>query len=620
MNMRHKVRAVSRGSIARLAVGMAALLSVLSVPVPAASQGLPAPRKHENWGYNDPDWTADVQGWVAVQPAEHPRLVFRKTDLARLKQRAETSEGQAILQRLRNLLDGKFTLWHPAGYGLLYQLTGDKQHAETARRLCEDVIDRRRKDEKDSRYGFTNPGSGGAMRAGPAIGAIGLAYDMNHDGWDDAFRRKVALAIQENPFTSSIAAKGPIMPSCNHYGAAIGGVGVGLLAIRGDAGVDAKKVEHLLGRIITQARDEISIGYGDRGYYFEGHQCGRISSNTGLVPFIQACRVAAGKDLVAKKDNARWLAARWIYEFAANPDGTYTNPQRGMYCRNLPRGGQWSENGDFCQGFGICPPEYVPALRWVYDHQVEPGRDKTYDVLANPHHAIYALVNWPLDVQEKNPQDQPDLFPRVLHDTAAGYVIFRNGWSDAGKDICVSALLGTHPTHQNGRGMASGGSVYVYGKGLGGKADAYYRFPGIFYSACPIYTKFEKDGSGVLSALTYGEKLNKFSLDVTECSTKPTSLAVDFSGVSGAGLLLAMAGPMVGYQVEYWMDIKPTKVADMTGRDGYATKTTEVKLGGQKAYVMTLQEGPAPEVRQEGNKVMVGRRALTFDGVKIALE
>jgi len=68
------------------------------------------------------------------------------------------------------------------------------------------------------------------------------------------------------------------------------------------------------------------------------------------------------------------------------------------------------------------------------------------------------------------------------------------------------------------------------------------------------------------------------------------------------------------------MDIKPTKVADMTGRDGYATKTTEVKLGGQKAYVMTLQEGPAPEVRQEGNKVMVGRRALTFDGVKIALE
>jgi len=58
----------------------------------------------------------------------------------------------------------------------------------------------------------------------------------------------------------------------------------------------------------------------------------------------------------------------------------------------------------------------------------------------------------------------------------------------------------------------------------------------------------------------------------------------------------------------------------MTGRDGYATKTTEVKLGGQKAYVMTLQEGPAPAVRQEGDRVIVGRRTLRFDGTKLVLE
>ncbi len=576
-------------------------------------------RKHENWGYNDPDWTVCVPKHVPPQAGEHPRLVFRKADLPRIKARAETPEGRVIIQRLRKLLDDKFTLGHPAGHGLLYQLTGDRQHAEKAKELCAAILDQKRKDEKDNRYGFTNPGSGGPMRAGPAIGVVGLAYDLAYDGWDDAFRRKVALAIQENPFTAGIAAKGPIMPSCNHYGAAVGGVGLGLLAILGDPGVDARKVEDLLAKIVKQARDEIAIGYGDRGYYFEGHQCGRISSNTGLVPFIQAYRVAAGKDLVAKKDNARWLAAKWIYEFAANGDGAYTNPQRGMYCRNFPRGGQWSENGDFCQGFGVCPPEFIPALKWVYNHQVEPGKDKTYDVLANPQQAVYALANWPLDVQEKNPQDQPELFPRVIHDTAAGYVIFRNGWSDAGGDICVSALLGTHPTHQNGRGMASGGSVYVYGKGLGGRADQYYRFPGMFYSSCPVYTRFEKDGSGVLSAVTYGEKFNKFSLDVTECGTKPTSLAVDFSGVSGAELLVAMVGPMVGYQVEYWMDIKPAKVADLKGRDGYAARTAEIQLAGRRGFVMTLLKGNHPAVRQDGDAVVVGKRTLSFDGVKIVL-
>lgn len=155
-------------------------------------------------------------------------------------------------------------------------------------------------------------------------------------------------------------------------------------AIRGDTGTDDKKVEELLAKIVKQARDQIAIGYGDCGYYFEGHQCGRISSNTGLVPFVLAYRVAAGKDLVAKKDNARWLAAKWNYEFALNPDGKFTNPQRGMYCRDFPRGGMWSENGDFAQGFAICPPEYVPALKWVYDRQVESGNEKTFDILEYP--------------------------------------------------------------------------------------------------------------------------------------------------------------------------------------------------------------------------------------------
>ena len=575
-------------------------------------------RKHENWGYNEPDWTTDVAGWVPLKPGEHPRLVFRKADLPRLKKRAESPEGQVMIAHLKKLLDGKFTLWHPSGYGLLYQLTGEKQHADKAKELCTDILDKLKKDDKDNRYGFTNPGSGGPMRAGPAIAAVGLAYDLNYDGWDEAFRQKVAQAILSNPFTNSIADKGPIMPSCNHYGTAVGGDGMGLLAIRDDPGVDAKKVETLLARIVKPAREEIAIGYGDRGYYFEGHQCGRISSNTGLVPFIQAYRVAAGKDLVGKKASAGWPPSGST-NLRSIPTASTPTRQRGMYCRNFPRGGMWSEQSDFALGFGICPDEFVPALKWVYDHQVEPGKDKTFDIIDYPHQAIYALANWPLDVTDKNPEET---LPRVLHDTAAGYLIFRNGWSETpGKDICVSALLGTHPTHQNGRGMASGGSIYVYGKGLGwGEPFARYRFPGMFYSSYPIYTKFEKDGSGVISALCYGEKLNKFSLNVEEASKDPTSLAVDFSGASGAELLVVMVGPMVGNQVEYWMDIKSAKLADVKGQDGYGTKTTEAKLGGKKAYLMTLQKGEPPAVKQDGDTIVVGGQVVSFDGKKLILK
>src|SRR5689334_11479548 len=97
----------------------------------------------------EPPWPAPVSGWVAPAPGEHPRLFFRKSDLPRLRDRAKTPEGQAILKRLRFLLDGAdgesmptefnpnkgkqpdgagkfhetaslgktFTLWHGAGYG-----------------------------------------------------------------------------------------------------------------------------------------------------------------------------------------------------------------------------------------------------------------------------------------------------------------------------------------------------------------------------------------------------------------------------------------------------------------------------------------------------------------------
>jgi hypothetical protein len=581
-------------------------------------------RSHEKWGYGAADWTTDVADWKPVKAGEHPRLVFRKHELDAIRKRASSPEGKVMVKRLEKLLGEKFTLFHPAGYGMLYQLTGEAKYAQKARELCTQIIDEGKRDGRDDRYGFANPGGGGAMRAGPAISAVGLAYDLNYDGWDSEFRQKVAKAILDNKWTRSIAAKGPIMPSCNHYGAAVGGVGIGLLAIRNDPGVDTKKVGELLARIVKQARDEISIGYGDRGYYFEGHHCGRISSNTGLVPFIQAYRVAAGKDLVAKKANARWLAAKWIYEFAAHPDGTYTNAQRGMYCRNFPRGGMWSMVGDFALGFGICPPEYVPALKWVYNHQVEPGQAKTFDIIENPHLAIYALTNWPLEVKGKNPQETPDLLPRVLHDTAAGYVIFRNGWSGQGKDIVVSVLMGTSPTHQNGRGMAAGGSVYVYGKGLGwdGKAAAY-RFPGMFHTSYPVYKKFEKDGSGVVSGLMYeiAKKDKRIKgVDVAKAVKVPTSLAVDFSGKSGAECLVAMTGPQVGYGVDYWMPVVPAKIKDVKGQGGYATKTTKVSLGRQPAFVMTLQKGDAPQVVQDGQCVTVGKRRLSFDGVKIVLE
>src|SRR5579884_2178623 len=98
-------------------------------------------------GAAEAPWPADVPGWQQPKPGEHPRLLFRRADLPELRKRAETPEGKAIVRRLRFLLDGKngdtllppgqpehavgrFTIGHAAGYGLLYQLTGEKKYAD----------------------------------------------------------------------------------------------------------------------------------------------------------------------------------------------------------------------------------------------------------------------------------------------------------------------------------------------------------------------------------------------------------------------------------------------------------------------------------------------------------
>ena len=116
---------------------------------------------------------------------------------------------------------------------------------------------------------------------------------MAHDGWDDQTRANVARGIMANNYFEEIPNKPRHCPGCNHWGAHTGGVGMALLALRGDPGLDTAKIEDLLAKVINNARREIAEGYGSRGYYYEGHHCGRLSSNTGLIPFIQACRVAA---------------------------------------------------------------------------------------------------------------------------------------------------------------------------------------------------------------------------------------------------------------------------------------------------------------------------------------
>lgn len=594
-----------------------ALMSALVMAGIVFTQGPLAPAKEDDGDDRGAhpvaatDWSVAVPDWKPVAANEHPRLIFRKDDMPGLRKRAQTPAGRAIVERAKKQLEAPFTTWHAAGHAFLYQITGDQAWADKAQEAAEQTL--AQKPNPDGRY--TWPGNG-QLRAGPCLAALALAYDMAYDGWDAATREGVAKGIVANKFLAEIANSPRHVPGCNHWGAHTGGAGVALLALRGDDGVDAQRIEELLGKVVDNARREIAEGYGSRGYYYEGHHCGRLSSNTGLVPFIQAYRVAMGRDLVPHSGNAQWLLTKWVYEFVDHPAskesaGAYTYNSRGMYAREFDRAGA-STAGDFAQGFGICPPAHVPAVLWLYNHIIEPG-EKTYGAdEPYPHRAAYALANWPMEVTEKNPAES---FPLAMVDDGPGYCVFRNGWADTG-NIVVTALFGSSP--KSGRRMALGGSIMVAGKGLK------YTFPGMFHSSRITFAKLEKDGSGVVSGMVLDETGSEKSRPAMALPKTPTSLAVDYSGASGAALLVAQVGPQVGHRVEYSMDIKklnlPRDVKDVSGADGFATKTTIHTADPAMPWaIMTLQKGDPPAVVVDGNTVKVGGQTLTFDGEKIVL-
>ena len=164
---------------------------------------------------------------------EHPRLLFRAKDVPALRERMKTPEGQAIVQRLRDLLGengeamtsqfspfgprnirimtpeekeerdagnrqipdmpiGTFTSWHAAGFGFLYQLTGEQKYADLAKESVELML--AGKFDRDPRYSWISGGT--TMRASNVLGAMAYAYDFCYNAWPEDFRQKIALEIQ----------------------------------------------------------------------------------------------------------------------------------------------------------------------------------------------------------------------------------------------------------------------------------------------------------------------------------------------------------------------------------------------------------------------------------------
>lgn len=536
---------------------------------------------------NEP-WPSSIPGWTAPTSGEHPRLFFRQTDIPKLRARAQTQEGKAILKRLRTLLGGgesmpeqwrtketdrielpvgAYTMSHAAGFGLLYQVTGEQRYADLGKECFEWALHGIRDRDTNSRYSFKEPN--GALRAGPSLGWYAVGYDLCYNGWEEAFRQKIAREIQnynEGQYKSlaELACGARHMPASNHWGMQVGGAALALLAIQGDPGVDNRLVNSLLKQNATAMIRNLTEGFGDHGFYPEGDGTGSMSSHIAFVSALKAWKTAGGKDFISPRTNAPWMTLKWIF-LTVPQKGIMHFPKRGAYPHNVWQRHGLSGAGYFAQGFGAVTLAQQSAMLWFYNHHLKVLDDEAgtpFDTPSiYPHNAVLSFINWPLERQECNPSQ---VLPHSACDSIWGFYMFRNRWQDE-NDIVIS--IQTRNT-QGWHKVQTQGDIVIYGLG---KQIRWGRLRTDIRYYEPL-----KDGSAILSG------------------ADGTCLAIDFSGVSGAQAMLVMTGP---------------------GAPNYNKFLT----CGKELSFLFLSSGSMPVPKVQEDCIIIGKQIVSFTNGNITL-
>jgi hypothetical protein len=224
------------------------------------------------------------EGFVPVRPGEHPRLLFRKSDLARLRDKLKTPFGQAYLEAAKAAGD-------PVNLGMLYQLTGDRAWAERA-------LAGSGAETVGGKEMIINDHGAGSGGFGHDAFLAGVAYDLCQDAWPaevtarmQAFLGTTAERHQRMLMTSYAN----YHPCSNYYGPGRGVAGIASLATWGDPAPAPKEPPDPVGRAwaVAPPKDYRPAA----GVPVETFALGRTPARwiwTGLLPY------EVSRDLLAK--------------------------------------------------------------------------------------------------------------------------------------------------------------------------------------------------------------------------------------------------------------------------------------------------------------------------------
>jgi hypothetical protein len=609
-----------------------------------------------------PDWTQPSAGFKALEPNERPRLMFRKSDLPEIRRRMETPEGKAIMARFRVVLDRNITnrqnpknsTFFPAGYALAYQLTGDKAYADKAKAEMEPML--RLGGRQDIHYG-------------PLALGIALTLDMCYDAWDPAFRQTVidnlASRLRDLYTGQRIGTFAP-NPWHNHNGVRAPSAGVAAICLLGEKTSDGKEIQDLDKWIHVLARDNrryFTMGLGETGWCLEGAFYKRMTWNSGPGHFIHAYRTALGGNMIEGWPGGYTILGEWMQSAPEN---------------RVPRFdiGNHESSGLFPVGLVTVPADLRAGARWLYDRTFGLEGDKSFGIQWAMH-AGYVLMNYPFEVAAKPPGES---LPWAAPDVRKGHYLFRKPWQDARDTLVVlhlrsEIMSGCHYersgqtldmqlwalgrqwigdaslTEKTGRGAALPAIGGHFNGFMGARTRSYHAddeglavlsldLSDVYLQALPKGTQPPADAKlALIPRVPGGGRMIDHGI------LAHREMAIDLSGRCGAPVLLAIVDRVDAKDEVLWL-LKLARGAGEVKIDGSRFTVGnvndahmagafiapgEVKLapglraqGGSNFFVvLTIQKGPAPEIKVEGSgldaRVTVGSRTLRFDGERLVV-
>lgn len=158
-------------------------------------------------------------GITEIKPEEHPRLLFRKNQLDKLKQKLQTEFGKAFLEKAKESKD-------PVVLGLLYQLTSNTMYAIEAMKIIASYTD------IDANGGLTGD-------IGHQIVRTVLTYDLCYEGWPENFKKQLKEDIKARlpkRQYNLIIGHANYNEVSNYYGPGFGSAAIATLVLYKDKG------------------------------------------------------------------------------------------------------------------------------------------------------------------------------------------------------------------------------------------------------------------------------------------------------------------------------------------------------------------------------------------------